>query len=110
MSPTGKSDSFRSCVRACVRLLLLRASERSCACALESVPPPSRPGELKICSGAHLSVSFAGVLRFECLAVYFAGVLREANILPCVCLGFYAVGLKTPAHSNNYSALPLKPQ
>ena len=46
-SPRNREIGFVSFVRASVR-----ASERSCAGALDSVvPPPSRSGELKIVSG-----------------------------------------------------------
>ena len=53
MSPTGKSDSFRSCVRT-----KLRACERSCACAGESVPQSAGLGELKMSSGARFAPEF----------------------------------------------------
>ena len=43
-SPTGKSDSFRSCVRACERAKL-------CARVREGVLPPARAGTRQISSG-----------------------------------------------------------
>ena len=57
VSPTGKSAFvFVRAMRACERAKL-------CVGASESIPPPSRLGELKISSGARFGVCFTGVLR-----------------------------------------------
>ena len=100
------SFSFVRCVR---------ASERSCVCAWESVPPPSRSGELKMSSGARFgSEVFAdrcwGFKRFECFLLTVAGVLRDAKYYGCSRLGFYEMYVKTPACGNEVESDLLKPQ
>ena len=54
--PPNREIGFVSFVRASVR-----ASERSCVGALDNgVPPPSRLGELKMCSGARFVAEIYG--------------------------------------------------
>ncbi len=93
----------------------VRASERSCVCTLESDPPPSGSGELKISSGARLSTEFFadrcwGFKRFECFLLTGAEVLRDANDYGCSRLGFYEMYVKTPAYSSQVESVLLKPQ
>ena len=109
MSPTGKSDSFRSCVRACVR-----ASEAVCARERAFLHPLGRGNSrssLALISDPEVFADRCwGFKRFECFLLTGAGVLRDANDYGCSRLGFYEMFVKTPAYSSKVESVVVKPQ